>query len=269
MLRHNVFRLSLCCLALVALIFITSKNSVASEGLILPVLVYHHIQEKLQSDVACTPEQFEMQILALKNAGFTPLTIAQTKLFIAGALDSKIAKPVMITFDDGYESLYQYALPVARRHRFCMSAFVVTSRIGRKLQFASYLTENQIREMASSGVFEFGSHSHDLHTEITRIYDAFGGSYENPVANLLNRDLRISSAHLESITGKRPDALAWPYGKFNSDLTGIARRNGFKIHFTSEFGYNEAGSNPFMIKRIPITSRDTSESVIKKATASQ
>lgn len=265
MLRHNPFRLSLCCQALLILVFTVFQSSYASEPAFLPVLVYHHIQEKVQSDVACTPEQFEMQILALKNAGFTPITLAQTRLFLAGVLNDKITSPVLITFDDGYESLHQYALPVARKYRFCMSVFIVTGRIGRKLQFASYLTENQIREMSASGLFEFGSHTHDLHTEITRIYDAFNLSTENPVANLLNRDLRISSAHLENITGKRPDALAWPYGKFNSDLTGIARRNGFKIHFTSNFGYNEAGSNPFMVKRIPITSRDTPENVVKKA----
>ncbi len=236
----------------------------ASQAAFLPVLVYHHIQEKVQSDVSCTPEQFEAHISALKTAGFTPLTMAQARLFMAGALGD-VARPVLITFDDGYDSLYHLALPVAKKYKFPMSVFVVTSRIGRKPQFARYLDENQIREMASSGFFDFGSHTHDLHTESTQICEAFGSGADNPVLRLLNRDLRISSARLEGIIGRRPEAIAWPYGRHNHNFTVLARQNGFKIHFTSAAGYNEPGTNPFAIKRIPITSRDNTISVLRKA----
>ena len=239
-------------------------NIEASQAVFMPVLVYHHIQENVQSDVSCTPEQFETQIVALKKAGFTPLNLAQARLFLAGALTG-IAKPVLITFDDGYESLYRFALPVAEKHKVPMLVFVVTARIGKKPQFARYLSETQIKEMSDSGFFEFGSHTHDLHIESTRIFDAFGAGSDNPVLHLLNRDLRMSSARLESITGRRPDTIAWPYGKYNSEFTAIARRNGYKIHFTSAAGYNEPGANPFAIKRLPITARDTAISVLRKA----
>lgn len=251
-------------LAVSFLFLLVSIFSEASEPTVLPVLVYHHIQEKVQSDVSCTPEQFETQILALKRAGFTPLNLTQTQLFLAGALTG-IARPVLVTFDDGYESLYHFALPIARKLNFPMTVFVVTSRIGRKLQFAQYLNENQIREMSESGLFDFGSHTHDLHTETTVIYDAFGDTSENPVNRLISRDLRISSSRLESIVGHRPQALAWPYGKFNSIFTAAARLNGYKLHFTSAAGYNEPGANPFAIKRIPVTARDNPVSVIRKA----
>lgn len=231
---------------------------------VLPVLVYHHIQEKVQSDVSCTPAQFESHISALKNAGFTPLTLAQTRLFLAGALTS-VVRPVLITFDDGYESLFFYALPVAEKLQVPMTVFVVTSRIGRKPQFARYLTDAQIQKMAASGLFDFGSHTNDLHTDSIRIYDAFGASEDNPMLPVLSRDLRLSSARLENLTGHRPEAIAWPYGKYNHDYTAIARQNGFKMHFTSASGYNEPGANPFAIKRIPVTSRDNVVSVLRKA----
>lgn len=174
-------------------------------------------------------------------------------------------QPVLITFDDGYESLYEFALPVACHLKIPMTVFMITARVGRRLQFAEYLGENQIREMAKSGYFDFGSHTHDLHTDSLAIYEAFAGHPENPVLRLLQRDLRISASRLQSIMGERPLALAWPYGKFNPEFAAIARNNGFHLHFTSVYGYNEAGSNPFSIKRIPITSRDTAESVLRKA----
>ncbi|MDD3146566.1 MAG: polysaccharide deacetylase family protein, partial [Candidatus Riflebacteria bacterium] len=190
-------------------------------------------------------------------------SLTQARLFLAGAL-CDIARPVLITFDDGYESLYTYALPVAKKLEAPMSVFVVTARIGRKPQFARYLSDNQIREMSESGFFEFGSHTHDLHTESTKMFEAFRSGADNPILRLLNRDLRLSSARLEGLTGRRPEAIAWPYGRFNSEFTAIARHNGFKMHFTSAAGYNEPGSNPYAIKRIPVTARDTAASVLKK-----
>ncbi|EKD83675.1 MAG: polysaccharide deacetylase protein, partial [uncultured bacterium] len=200
----------------------------------------------------------------LLAAGFTPLNLAQTRLFLAGTLEN-IRQPVLITFDDGYESLYHFALPVARQLKIPMTVFMITSRAGRRIQFAEYLTEFQIREMADSGYFDFGSHTHDLHTDSVAIFEAFAGHAENPVLRLLQRDLRISSARLEGVLGARPTALAWPYGKFNGEFSTIARNSGYRLHFTSVYGYNEPGANPFAIKRIPITSRDSDESVIRKA----
>lgn len=231
---------------------------------LLPVLVYHHIQDPTKSDVSCTPAMFEEQMVAIKNAGFTPLTIPQTRSFLAGTLSEKIKKPVLITFDDGYESLYQYALPVSIKHQIPMVVFIVTSRIGQKPQFAKYLNEKQIKEMNDSGFWYFGSHSHNLHTESLRIYNAFGGGKINPVLEELRADLVTSSKCLEKILGIPIEIIAWPYGKHNNEYSLIARAVGYKMHFTSLYGYNEPGSNPYSIKRIPISARDTANTVLKK-----
>jgi len=252
----------------VVLVLIIFNASIAAgqpeETSFLPVLVYHHIQDPVKSDVSCTPEQFDLQIAALIQAGYTPITLSQARLFLAGALRN-IDKPVLITFDDGYESLYFHAKPVAEKYRAPMTVFVITARIGRRLQFANYLNERQIKEMTDCGFFDFGSHTHDLHTDSVAIFDAFEPTDENPVLLLLQRDLRMSSQRFEIITGRRPEAIAWPYGKYNAAFSAIARKSGFKMHFTSASGYNEPGANPFAIKRIPVTSRDTPESVLKKA----
>jgi peptidoglycan/xylan/chitin deacetylase (PgdA/CDA1 family) len=230
----------------------------------LPVIVYHHIQSEVKSDVACTPEQFEHQIKAIITAGYTPITLNQTAMFLAGALNKKILKPVLITFDDGYESLYHYALPVAVKYQVPMTVFVVTARIGRRMQFSNYLTASQILEMDASGYWDFGSHSHDLHTDILRIYNAFGEVKNHPVKDLIRRDLNQSANRLAGLLSESPVAIAWPYGKFNHATTRLAREAGFKLHFTSVYGYNEVGSNPFAIRRIPVTARDTAFSVLKK-----
>ncbi len=246
-----------------------SLATAAEDNRLLPVLVYHHIQDPVKSDVSCTPSMFEAHMIALKDAGFTPITIPQTRSFLAGTLTQSIKKPVLITFDDGYESLYKYALPVSVKLRVPMTVFIITSRIGQKPQFSAYLTESQIKEMNASGLWYFGSHSHNLHTESTKIYNAFGGGKVNPLLDELRADLVASSKCLENITGVPTEIIAWPYGKFNSEYTAIARLVGYKMHFTSLYGYNEPGTNPYSIKRIPVSARDTGASVVKKCRGRQ
>ena len=248
------------------IILLTSVSAViaAEDNRVLPVLVYHHIQDPVKSDVSCTPSMFEAHMKAIKEAGFTPITIPQTKSFLAGTLSETIKKPVLITFDDGYESLYLYALPVSIKLKVPMTVFVITSRIGQKPQFSKYLSETQIKEMNKSGLWFFGSHSHNLHTESTKIYNAFGGGKVNPVLEELREDLIASSKCLEGLTGVPTEIIAWPYGKHNAEYSAIARAVGYKIHFTSSYGYNEPGTNPYSIKRIPITARDTPTTVVKK-----
>lgn len=250
--------------AIIVLITISLPAFSAGDSRKLPVLVYHHIQDPVKSDVSCTPAQFEAQMVAMKDAGFTPLTIPQTKAFLAGTLPEDIKEPVLITFDDGYESLYTYALPISKKYNIPMVVFVVTARIGQKPQFARYLSAKQIKEMFQSGLWFFGSHTHDLHTESERIYNAFGGGDCNPVLDTLRKDLTTSSNCLKEIIGFPPEIIAWPYGKHNSEYSAIAKITGYKMHFTSLYGYNEPGSNPYSIKRIPVSSRDTPTSVLKK-----
>ncbi len=235
----------------------------AAAGGRLTVLVYHHLEDPARSDVSCTPAQFDAQMAALQGAGFTPLNLAQIRLFLAGGLPD-VEKPVAITFDDGYESLYHHALPVARARRIPMIAFVVTSRLGRQPQFTRYLSPAQIREMAATGWFEFGSHTHDLHTDLLRIWDSFK-SVPNPLLPVVGADLAQSQGRLREILGKPATALAWPYGKYTPETRKAARRQGFLLHFTSLSGSNEPGGDPYGIKRLPVSSRDTPDSVVRKA----
>ena len=229
----------------------------------LAVLVYHHLEDPATSDVSCTPDAFGEQMQALLDDGFTPLTLDQARKFLLGTL-REVRRPVLITFDDGYASLHASALPVARRLRVPMTVFVVTGRMGRKPQFTRYLTGAEIREMVESGWFSFGSHTHDLHLNLVTILQAFHGR-NNPVYDLLRDDLARSQKALRQLTGKTPIALAWPYGKHTPQTRQIARNAGFLLQFTSVAGYNEPGSDPFEIKRIPVTSRDTPASVLEKA----
>ncbi len=238
-------------------------TSLARPSAKLAVLVYHHIEDPATSDVSCTPRDFAAQMSELLAKGFTPVRLDEAEAFLEGA-GRGVKKPVLITFDDGYESLYQHALPVARTLGVPMTVFVVTSRIGLKPQFSRYLSRDQIREMAASGLFEFGSHTDDLHTDMMRIWNAFTPPPVS-LASAVAADLERSRETLAGIVGTPPIAIAWPYGKFNRDTTQIALRAGMKLHFTSRSGYSAPGDDLLEIRRVPVTRRDTPATVVRKA----
>lgn len=249
-------------LAAVAVIVVLG-TTLASPSEKLAVLVYHHIEDPATSDVSCTPEQFESQMSALLANGFTPVRLDEARTFLEGGR-GRAKKPVLITFDDGYESLYRHALPVARKLGVPMTVFVVTSRIGLKPQFARYLSREQIREMAGSGLFEFGSHTDDLHTDLMRIWNAFAPAPVS-LASAVAADLERSRKTLAEIVGTPPLSIAWPYGKFNRDTTRIALDAGMNLHFTSRSGYSAPGDDVLEIRRVPVTRRDTPATAVRKA----
>src|SRR5205085_5165188 len=80
----------------------------------LPILMYHHVSiapppQDLNNSLA--PEAFAQQLNYLQSAGYTPITIAQMFDAIAGRSQLP-SRPIILTFDDGYEDQYTDALPL-------------------------------------------------------------------------------------------------------------------------------------------------------------
>ncbi|HHY95790.1 MAG TPA: polysaccharide deacetylase family protein [Firmicutes bacterium] len=116
---------------------------------------------------AILPAEDAAQTQYLARHGYRPLTLAEFE----GFLEHKQTVPpktVMITFDDGYESVYRYAFPVLKRYRFPAVVFLITSLVGKSPPnpdpaAITYLTWPEIREMHESDPVDFESHTHDMH----------------------------------------------------------------------------------------------------------
>jgi len=143
--------------ALVAASFIAVFGiAVARSPEKLAVLVYHHIEEPATSEVSCTPAQFSAQMAALLANGFTPLGLEHVRLFLSGGLQ-QVKNPVLITFDDGYESLYQYALPVAKKLNIPLIrvGFPIHDRIGgQRILHLGYSGAQQLFDTVANALIE-------------------------------------------------------------------------------------------------------------------
>ena len=127
----------------------------------LPVVMYHQLTKnsaKLGKYVL-TVDRFEKDLQLLKEKGYQSVTVKQLIDYSQGEGDIP-EKAILITFDDGQETLYEYALPLLEKYGFTAVGFVVgaladyyTEIDDHNLNY-SYLNWQQIKEMSDGKIIE-------------------------------------------------------------------------------------------------------------------
>jgi len=239
-------------------------------------LVYHNVEDSDpdQSFVGVTTSKLVAQLSWLERNGYRPVSVDD----LLAARDGRKALPdkaVLLTFDDGYESFYTRVLPILKAFRFPAVLALVGSwleggpdttvdysadkaggkpsgdslvRFGDlKVKRNLFLTWDQVREIARSGLVEIASHSYGAHRGVlanpqknsepdvtTRRFDPATGIYESDTSE--RRNLETDSARMarkiESEIGKRPRVMVWPYGETNELAISIAAANQMPITLT-------------------------------------
>ena len=159
------------------LLLMPASRSVADTEEELTVLSYHEIADPARALVpqyAVTPTDFVRQMDWLRNHGYHFVSVGDV---LAGR-EGKRALPdkaVLITFDDGYQSVYAHAWPILKMFRIPAVINVVGSWMeekgtvdfdGKELPRGQLLSWGELREMTQSGLVEIGSHTFDLHRGI-------------------------------------------------------------------------------------------------------
>lgn len=165
-------------------------------------------------------------------------------------------KSVLLSFDDGYDDFATRVLPLLRAFSAPGVFALVTSWMetpldgtfdygGTQTPRRSLITWAQARDMQASGLCEFASHTHDLHhgvpanpqgnvqpATVTRMYR--GGRYETDAEwrQRIETDLARASTILARQLGRRPRSIVWPYGRYNMEAVGFARRLGMPVSMT-------------------------------------
>jgi peptidoglycan/xylan/chitin deacetylase (PgdA/CDA1 family) len=172
-----------------------------ASALRLPILMYHYIRDmrdprdRLGFALSVTPANFAAQMDWLAQNGYHTVTTLDLVDFLAGQRGLP-AKPIVITFDDGYEDFYTAAIPVLRRHDFTAVAYVVSGFIGRP----GYLSAAEILAAQGAG-FEIGSHTVN-HVDLTK-----------QSAEALRYQLTASKEALEKLLGRPVTSFCYPYGR--------------------------------------------------------
>jgi poly-beta-1,6-N-acetyl-D-glucosamine N-deacetylase len=230
------------------------------------VLNYHDVRDDVDGQSDRDPDATSTDHLIahfdwLKANGYHVVSLEQ----VIEASQGRATLPdhaVVLTFDDGLESFYTRVFPLLRAYGYPAVAAVVGSWMdlpqGQTVDYAGqacsrdcFLTWDQVRRMSASGLVEFASHTWGLHKGITAnpqgnqipaaaslAFDQHTGRYEteDAYAARIRSDLRQASDEFLRETGRRPRAIAWPYGDYTDLGARIAASEGMTFSFSLDDG---------------------------------
>lgn len=201
----------------------------------IPILMYHSIGINRRNNLLVAPAKFNSQIKHLHKAGYQTICFQTLENYWKSGKPLP-AKPILLTFDDGYKDNYTIAYPILKKYKFKATIFVITNFIDD----ANHLSQKQIKEMISSGLIDIGAHT-KTHPDLTTV-----------PSKKVYQEIFGSKQILTKYTGKPIIAFAYPIGRYNYEVvkaTGAAR---YKFAVTTKPGYANAKQGWLTLNRVRI-----------------
>ncbi|MBS5801250.1 MAG: polysaccharide deacetylase family protein, partial [Clostridiales bacterium] len=201
-----------------------SQKPVYKKGYI-PTLMYHKIKDQVENteddqSMSVSTANFEAQLKALLEAGYTPINFKQLKDYLEGT-SGLPKRPILITADDGYLCNYTKAYPILKKYNAQATFFVTSFYVGVTNEH-EHFTWEQAKEMEASGLIDIQSHTHG-HTLMNEL-DKIDVSYE----------IQKSFGDIEKYLGKRDvKVLAYPQFLHTSKVKEWASECGVDLQVTN------------------------------------
>lgn len=202
-----------------------------------PILEYHMVRDEAPEDAreyAVPVEEFKEQLDYLQSEGYTTVTLLEYMKAKKGKFTMP-EKPVVLTFDDGYDDNYQTLLPLLEERGMKAVVFMVTNDIGRP----GYLTWDQLRDMEKRGI-ELGSHTAN-HQPLTTLEP-----------QMREDELRLSKLLMEWNGLKTVFSFSYPNGAYDEELPELLRKNEYLAAVTGDAGLNNMQTDPYLLQRVNI-----------------
>lgn len=193
----------------------------------VPVLTYHGvIASRAQKDAVwfdCTVAEFEAQMAFLKAQGANVVTLAQLQRHLTLG-ETLPDRAIVLTFDDSYQGVYDYAAPVLARYRYPYAVFVHTDYVGSQ-KGRPKMTWDELRELDRSGLVTIGSHSRSHPADMGLL-----------TQTQQDDELQGSKRVLEQELGHPVPFISYPNGKADAATFGRVKAAGYTLGFMEEWG---------------------------------
>lgn len=207
----------------------------------VPVIMYHHVEPEYLADenghtsLNVNPEYFDMQMNYLAQNGYHTLSAeALVQALIAGT--PLPDKSVVVTLDDGYQDVYDYAFPILKKYHITASLMIPTGLVGTTSGTNEYLTWSELAQMRATGSILIYSHT-VTHAALGLISDKD-----------IRREISQSQQMLQQKLGTTYPILTYPYGSYSDSAIRIAKELGFVGAFSTDPGEEQCRSQ---IMRLP------------------
>lgn len=212
----------------------------------IPILMYHGV-DALASVVTLPPNRFRWQMEWLYRHGYKGISLGEIVRCMSTG-ETFPERAVVLTFDDGYQSVYAEAFPVLKQYGFSATVFLVTDFCNKDNRWHSQpqdiptmklMTWGQIDEMARFGI-EFGSHT------LTHPY------LDQLPPDALHDEIVLPKTILEEKLSRPVTVFAYPYGRYSKPAKELVA-SVYEAACSTRQGLAHPTSDRFMLERVEIS----------------
>jgi len=236
------------------LLFMYTSLFPAKKG--LPVLMYHKILPGQQDGLTVSTDQFDLQLMFLKEMGYRTISFKTMKKLVKDGSPLP-KKTIILTFDDAYLNFREHALPLLKKHNFTATVFVPVAFIGKTNIWDEgndqIMSDSDLKRLTLNEDIEIGLHSF-LHR-----------NYGDLAPSDMEEDLKNCRETLDFYGIPFTNILAYPYGGYpkkdpllKEQMISLFKQSG--LDFALRIGNNINPwpiRSPYEIKRIDIKGTDS------------
>jgi len=207
--------------------------------------MYHYIEpwpadaDAFRQGLTVKPEDFAAQLHYLHDQGY--VTVSLYDLIYALALGRPLpTKAVVITFDDGYRDLIQYAVPTMKTYGYTGTIFVITQLMDEG--FEAYLTWPEAEDLYTQG-WKIEPH--------TKTHDELAGRDRDFQLYQMLGSVQTVQAHI----GVMPRFFNYPSGKYDDLTLELDKEIGLWGGVSVEFGVTHSLASIYTLTRVRVDGR--------------
>ncbi len=212
-----------------------------------PILMYHGVSPQRGRrfrEFVTSPEAFEAQMIYLAEQRFRVCGVSE---FVEGRAESSGGPALGLTFDDAFQELLTFAVPVLRRLGFRATVYVPTAFIGSSSRWLERAGESnrpllggdELRELAANGI-ELGAHSHT-----------------HPALDVLTvaearAEVETSKEVLEDVIGLPVHTFAYPFGYESPAVRALVADAGYSSACRVNYSLSTVEEDVYGLSRLPV-----------------
>ena len=237
-----------------------SRSSHLNSTIKCPILMYHGIASsagEFEVPYCCHPVLFSEHINYLHSEGYDFISLSD--LYAYMNCEQQIPKmSVVITFDDGFRSVYENAFPVLKKYNIPATVFVVADLVGTTNKWEvdgfpirSLMSWDQIREMNDHGI-EIGGHG-CTHQPLAKIADSIAQKEITRCKKVIEQNLDIEVRH-----------FSYPHGNMSDSVRNMVHAAGYLTACSIIPGFNFKSTDPYVLRRIEVRGPDSVRQLRRK-----
>ncbi len=259
---------------------ITEPEEIEPEGIMVPILMFHDLKRESGGTWSMSADNFKTCVEYILGQGFTPITFRQLAAYVDGYGELP-AKPVCLTFDDGYYSNYELLLPIVTELQVPVTVFMTCGTVRSDDEIpdpnSNWLYKMNLSEidtLEASRFVDVQSHTWGMHGLNTNYSETqrdnsmpLEGETKEEYQAFFSQDCDAAWQVLHSAGVWSEVVFSYPSGKHNPWAEEVLKARGYRASLTTDYSHRNwvvkgCRDSIFLLGRMNVNDETTMDSLM-------